>query len=196
MIEKQQRTVRLPKNHFHEGFSNTGRLIPKGSVGWANVTSVTVFLEFLGGIRSFDAVSRKGALFPTLRSPPRLIASTFMVFILSFFPLLLFILFYKSFCCLYLELQPASCLHSVVCQCHNLAIALDLPKNNYCSVHPFSSKRLRLESIFSLTLVQETVEIPDWQPGLLLYNAAPRSVVSSDIIVMYIQDDISAPMCR
>jgi hypothetical protein len=121
-----------------------------------------------------------------LRSPPRLIAATFMVFILSFFPLLLFILFYKSFCCLYLELQPASCLHiSVVCQCHNLAIALDLPKNNYCSVHPFSSKRLRLESIFSLILVQETVEIPDWQPGLLFYNAAPRSVVSSDIIVMY-----------
>lgn len=69
VLEKQQRTVWLPTNHFHEDFSNTSRLIPKGSVGWANVTSVTVFLEFLGGIRSFDAASRKAALFPTLRDP-------------------------------------------------------------------------------------------------------------------------------
>lgn len=97
MLEKQQRTVWLPKNHFQEDFSNTGRLIPKGSVGWANVTSVTVFLEFRGGIRSFDAASRKGALFPTLRAPPVNRIHFHGVHLVSLSPFFYYFYFIKAF---------------------------------------------------------------------------------------------------
>lgn len=115
-LGKPQRTVWLLTNHFHEDFSHTDRLIPKGSVGWANVTSVTVFLESLEALEDLTQLQGKGALFPTLRTPRD--TSYHFHGVHSVFD---FLKYYFAFIWSSLPLLVSI---SVVCQCHNLAIAL------------------------------------------------------------------------